>query len=182
MEVKVIHTGKTKFQIQARQHVIDCDQPVENGGDDAAMTPPEIFLASLGSCAAFYAAQYLSSRKLADHGLEVSVVAEKLREPARLGNFYHQGAKPGDVDGRPDSGYGTLGALLPDSSDDAATTAGCDRDCSHGRTGNCLKKARLQHTSFRLMQTKKGHPLAYRHRMLLLFNEVQRQMRMGMMM
>jgi putative redox protein len=87
MEVKVIHTGKTKFQIQARQHVIDCDQPVENGGDDAAMTPPEIFLASLGSCAAFYAAQYLSSRKLADHGLEVSVVAEKLREPARLGNF-----------------------------------------------------------------------------------------------
>ena len=87
MEVKVIHAGKTKFQIQARQHIIECDQPVENGGDDSAMTPPEIFLASLGSCAAFYAAQYLSSRKLADHGLEVSVTAEKLRDPARLGNF-----------------------------------------------------------------------------------------------
>ncbi|MGC1872638.1 MAG: OsmC family protein [Acidobacteriaceae bacterium] len=87
MEVKVSHIGKTRFQIRARQHIIDCDQPVENGGDDAAMTPPEIFLASLGSCAAFYAAQFLSSRKLADHGLEVLVVAEKLRDPARLGNF-----------------------------------------------------------------------------------------------
>jgi uncharacterized OsmC-like protein len=87
MEVKVSHVGKVRFQIQARQHVIECDQPLENGGDDAGMTPPEIFLGSLGSCAAFYAAQYLSSRKLADHGLEVSVVAEKLREPARLGNF-----------------------------------------------------------------------------------------------
>ena len=30
---------------------------------------------------------FLSSRKLADHGLEVSVEAEKLRDPARLGNF-----------------------------------------------------------------------------------------------
>jgi uncharacterized OsmC-like protein len=87
MEVKVIHVGKTRFKIQARQHVIESDQPVENGGDDAAMTPPEIFLASLGSCAAFYAAQFLSSRKLADHGLQVSVAAEKLRDPARLGNF-----------------------------------------------------------------------------------------------
>jgi putative redox protein len=87
MEIKVSHIGKTRFQIQARQHIIECDQPVENGGDDAAMTPPEIFLASLGSCAAFYAAQFLSSRKLADHGLEVSVGAEKLRDPARLGNF-----------------------------------------------------------------------------------------------
>jgi len=87
MEVKVIHVGKQRFQIQARQHIIESDQPVENGGDDAAMTPPEIFLASLGSCAAFYAAQYLSSRKLADHGVEVSVDAEKLRDPARLGNF-----------------------------------------------------------------------------------------------
>lgn len=87
MEVKVQHTGKTRFRIQARQHAIESDQPMENGGEDAAMTPPEIFLASLGSCAAFYAAQYLSSRKLADHGLEVSVKAEKLRDPARLGNF-----------------------------------------------------------------------------------------------
>jgi uncharacterized OsmC-like protein len=87
MEVKVKHVGKTRFQIQARQHVIECDQPMENGGDDAAMTPPEIFLASLGSCAAFYAALFLSSRKLADHGLQVSVEAEKLRDPARLGNF-----------------------------------------------------------------------------------------------
>ncbi|MGA7159021.1 MAG: OsmC family protein [Acidobacteriaceae bacterium] len=87
MEVKVTHPGKTRFRIEARQHVIESDQPLDNGGDDLAMTPPELFLASLGSCAAFYAAQYLSSRKLAESGLEVSVTSEKLRDPARLGNF-----------------------------------------------------------------------------------------------
>jgi putative redox protein len=87
MEVKVIHTGKAQFEIQARHHIIQSDQPVENGGEDAAMTPPEIFLAALGSCAAYYAAQFLQSRKLAERGLEVTVHAEKLRDPARLGNF-----------------------------------------------------------------------------------------------
>lgn len=51
------------------------------------MTPPELLLASLGSCAAYYAAQYLRSRKLAERGTEVVVTAEKLKQPARLGGF-----------------------------------------------------------------------------------------------
>jgi len=51
------------------------------------MTPPEFLLASLGSCAAFYAAEYLRSRKLALTGVRVSVTAEKLTAPARLDNF-----------------------------------------------------------------------------------------------
>lgn len=51
------------------------------------MTPPEFLLASLGSCAAFYAVQYLKTRNLADTGVEVTVTSEKLKQPARLGNF-----------------------------------------------------------------------------------------------
>jgi putative redox protein len=87
MQVKVTHLDNVKFSIQSRSHTIVCDQPVENGGEDAGMTPPELMLASLGSCAAFYAAQYLRSRKLAETGVEVSVSADKLLQPARLGNF-----------------------------------------------------------------------------------------------
>jgi len=87
MQVTVLHLDHVRFAIRARQHVIHSDQPAENGGEDSAMTPPEIFLAGLGSCAAYYAAQFLLSRKLADHGLEVSVTAEKLKDPVRLGKF-----------------------------------------------------------------------------------------------
>jgi uncharacterized OsmC-like protein len=87
MEVKVSHLGNVKFSIQSRSHSILCDQPAENGGEDSAMTPPELMLASLGSCAAFYAVQYLKTRNLADRGVEVTVTAEKLKPPARLGNF-----------------------------------------------------------------------------------------------
>ncbi|HEX4756399.1 MAG TPA: OsmC family protein [Terracidiphilus sp.] len=87
MEVKVSHLGQVKFNIQSRSHSILCDQPVENGGEDTAMTPPELMLASLGSCAAFYAVQYLKCHNLAESGVEVSVTADKLKVPARLGNF-----------------------------------------------------------------------------------------------
>lgn len=87
MEVKVSHLGQVKFNIESRGHSVLCDQPVDNGGEDSAMTPPELMLASLGSCAAFYAVQYLKTRNLAESGVEVSVTAEKLKQPARLGNF-----------------------------------------------------------------------------------------------
>jgi uncharacterized OsmC-like protein len=87
MEVTITHLDQAKFAIQSRSHTILCDQPAENGGEDSGMTPPELLLASLGSCAAFYAMQYLKSRNLAETGVEVTVTAEKLKQPARVGNF-----------------------------------------------------------------------------------------------
>ena len=87
MEVTVKHLDQVRFSIQARSHTVVCDQPAENGGEDSGMTPPEFLLASLGSCAAFYAVQYLKTRSLADTGVQVTVTSEKLKQPARLGNF-----------------------------------------------------------------------------------------------
>jgi uncharacterized OsmC-like protein len=87
MEVKITHLDRAKFAIQSRSHTILCDQPTENGGEDCGMTPPELLLASLGSCAAFHAVQYLKTRNLAETGVEVTVTAEKLKQPARVGNF-----------------------------------------------------------------------------------------------
>jgi uncharacterized OsmC-like protein len=90
MEVKITHLDQVKFVIQSRSHTILCDQPADNGGEDSGMTPPELLLASLGSCAAFYAVQHLKTRNLDDRGVEVTVTAEKLKQPARLGNFHVQ--------------------------------------------------------------------------------------------
>jgi uncharacterized OsmC-like protein len=87
VEVTVDHLGAVQFEVKARQHSIVSDQPADNGGFDEGMTPPELLLASLGSCAAFYAAQYLKKYKLATEGTKVRVTAAKLKEPARLGDF-----------------------------------------------------------------------------------------------
>jgi len=88
MEVTIDHLGAVQFEIKARQHTIPCDQPPENGGFDEGMTPPELLLASLGSCAAFYAAQYLRKYKLATEGTRVRITADKVKDPtARIDNF-----------------------------------------------------------------------------------------------
>ena len=72
-----------------------CDQPSGNGGSDSGMTPPEYMLVSLGTCAGFYAAQYLKVRSVAYQGLEVKVSAEKATQPARLGQFRIEVIVPG---------------------------------------------------------------------------------------
>jgi uncharacterized OsmC-like protein len=87
MEVRVQYLEKTKFVATARGHRIVCDQPPSNGGADEGPTPPEFLLVSLGTCAGFYAAQYLKNHGLPQEGLEVAVSAEKSAAPARLGRF-----------------------------------------------------------------------------------------------
>ncbi len=87
MEVRVEHLGALQFEIKAREHTIVSDQPRESGGFDEGMTPPELLLASLGSCAAYYAADYLRQHQLATEGTRVRIVAEKAKHPARVDNF-----------------------------------------------------------------------------------------------
>jgi putative redox protein len=87
MEVVIEHLGAVQFEIKAREHSIVSDQPKENGGYDEGMTPPELLLASLGACAAFYASQYLRKHQLATEGTRVRVMADKEKNPARVDNF-----------------------------------------------------------------------------------------------
>jgi len=100
MEVTIEHLGAVQFEIKARNHSIVSDQPIADGGHDEGMTPPELLLASLGSCAAFYAAQYLRKHKLAQQGTTVRVSAEKLKDPARVGEFHIDVNSPIDLDER----------------------------------------------------------------------------------
>ena len=87
MEVFVQHLGAVQFEIKARQHTIVSDQPAEGGGFDEGMTPPELLLAALGSCAAYYAAEYLRKQRLAKEGVRVRVTADKIKDPPRLDGF-----------------------------------------------------------------------------------------------
>lgn len=87
MELIAEHIGGTKFEVTARGHRLICDQPIDNGGDDAGFTPPEFLLASLATCAGFYATQYLKTRSIVCKALKVKVSAEKASQPARIGSL-----------------------------------------------------------------------------------------------
>jgi uncharacterized OsmC-like protein len=61
------------------------------------MTPPELFLSALGSCAAYYAVAYLKKKGLTRGGVEVRVTAEKAGPPARLDHFRIELDVPGTL-------------------------------------------------------------------------------------
>ena len=95
MEITVRRLDNVKFEAVTRGHRVVSDQPPSNGGADTGMTPPEFLLVSLGTCAGFYAAQYLKTRSLPAEGLEIKVTAEKATQPARLGTFHIDVMVPG---------------------------------------------------------------------------------------
>jgi putative redox protein len=95
MEVMARYIEDSKFEVAARGHRVICDQPIDNGGSDEGMSPPEFLLASLATCAAYYGTQYLKTRGLPADDLEVRVSAEKAAQPARLSSFQIEVVAPG---------------------------------------------------------------------------------------
>ena len=95
MEVTIRPLGNVQFEATTRGHRVVCDQPATNGGTDKGMTPPEMLLSALGTCAGHYAVQYLTARNLSAEGLEIAVRAEKFKAPARLDSFCIEVLAPG---------------------------------------------------------------------------------------
>src|SRR5579862_10039635 len=89
------HLGGKKFESFAGGHRIVTDQPSPDGGIGAGPTPPELLLASLGSCAGHYAVEYLQARSLPTADLEIRVAAAKGTAPARLASFLIEVNVPG---------------------------------------------------------------------------------------
>lgn len=94
MEATAKYLEGWKFEVEAGTHKLICDQPRDNGGEDAGMAPPEFLLVSLASCAGYYAAQYLKTRSLPVHDLAVRVTADKELHPARLASFHIEVSAP----------------------------------------------------------------------------------------
>lgn len=86
-EMTVRYLGAVQFEAETRGLKVYCDQPPSNGGFDEGMTPPEYLLVALGTCAGYYAAEYLNKNGLPSEGLEVKVHADKVKGPARMDNF-----------------------------------------------------------------------------------------------
>ena len=104
LEVVAKHLGAVQFEISARGHRVYSDQPVENGGFDEGMTPPELMLASLGACAGYYAVDYLKRLKIPVEGTIVRTTAEKVPGPPRLDHIRIELECPGVVKERHQKG------------------------------------------------------------------------------
>jgi uncharacterized OsmC-like protein len=87
MKMTVRHVGGVRFEAETRGHKVCTDLEVTSGGTDESMSPPELLVASLATCAGFYAMQYLNAHRLSADSLEIEVSAAKVKDPARIGQF-----------------------------------------------------------------------------------------------
>jgi ribosomal protein S12 methylthiotransferase accessory factor len=63
-ELVVSIPGGRRVDVAVGGHVVHTDQPKGNGGEDSAVSPFELFLASLGACAGIFVQGFCAKRGL----------------------------------------------------------------------------------------------------------------------
>ena len=76
MEMKIRFPGNKTVSAEFDGYTVTTDQPKEAGGDGAAPSPFELFLASLGTCAGLFALSFCRKRGLPTEGLELTQIAD----------------------------------------------------------------------------------------------------------
>jgi putative redox protein len=76
-----------QLSARVRSHRIVADQPKEEGGDDAGVTPVEMLVASLGTCIGFYAVRFCQRHRIATDGLTVDMSWGYAERPHRIGSL-----------------------------------------------------------------------------------------------
>lgn len=71
MDFTVTLPGGRRAETRLRGHRLVTDQPLDNGGEDTAPTPYELFLASVGTCVAVTLQGFAAKRGLDVTGLSV---------------------------------------------------------------------------------------------------------------
>lgn len=70
-EIVVRLVGGRRVEAQVGAHRVLTDQPVSNGGEDAAVTPFQLFLASIGACAGIFVQGFCAKRGIPVEGIAV---------------------------------------------------------------------------------------------------------------
>lgn len=77
--MKVTFPGGLAVDAHCKGHLIHTDQPEKNGGDDTGPAPFDLFLASIATCAGFYALRFCEKRGFPAE--ELAVTLEPVRDP-----------------------------------------------------------------------------------------------------
>jgi uncharacterized OsmC-like protein len=80
------HSG-TRYDIMSGKHRVITDQPVEDGGRDAGMSPVELFVGSVASCIAYFVGQFCGRHGISREGLSVDAEWTMAERPHRVGRI-----------------------------------------------------------------------------------------------
>lgn len=74
--MEITFPGGVQVNAQFKGFEIVTDQPEKNGGQNSAPSPFDFFLASLGTCAGFFALRFCQQRDLNTEGLRLQLAPE----------------------------------------------------------------------------------------------------------
>jgi ribosomal protein S12 methylthiotransferase accessory factor len=77
MELNIRFPGGLAVEADLDGHTVRTDQPEAAGGGGAAPSPFDLFLASIGTCAGYYALRFCQARGLPTDDLTLKLTAEK---------------------------------------------------------------------------------------------------------
>jgi ribosomal protein S12 methylthiotransferase accessory factor len=77
MELNIRFPGGLAVEADLDGHTVRTDQPEAAGGHGAAPSPFDLFLASIGTCAGYYALRFCQARGLPTENVTLKLVAEK---------------------------------------------------------------------------------------------------------
>ncbi len=85
--MRVEYLGGRKLVAHHRGHAVVTDQVVEQGGDDSAVTPAEMFIASMATCPMVYVLAFAERHSITVEGLTADVDYEIVDNPRRVGRM-----------------------------------------------------------------------------------------------
>ena len=87
MKLSVGYQGGTRHDIISGRHRVVTDQPVEDGGQDAGLSPVELFVGSLAGCVGYFVGRFCERHHIPHEGLRVEAEWEMAENPHRVGRI-----------------------------------------------------------------------------------------------
>lgn len=87
MKLSVAYQGGARYDILSDRHRVVTDQPVEDGGADAGMSPVELFVGSVASCVGYFVGQFCARHDISREGLKVEAEWTITEAPHRVGQI-----------------------------------------------------------------------------------------------
>lgn len=87
MKLTAAYHGGTRYDITCGQHRVVTDQPVEDGGQDAGMSPVELFVGSVASCVAYFVGGFCARHNISREGLSIEAEWAIAENPHRVGRI-----------------------------------------------------------------------------------------------
>ncbi|WP_028575751.1 OsmC family protein [Desulfonatronovibrio hydrogenovorans] len=83
-QIKVVFHQGAKISAEVDRWKIVTDQPEKDGGQDSAPNPFQFFLASLATCAGYYALSFCRKREISTKGLSLNLVYTWTKKEGRI--------------------------------------------------------------------------------------------------